>query len=154
MASVIEEGFTWTMTVHDWGWKRWIWYRIQTVYQVEVNCGKSWETHAEKTEGCPERKFCGRGKKKNHCKNSLYDPSSTFSSSVSVNFASGCHCQLAHLLCWKPFTKLRLRNLGFHNWYQQTFCVTLYRFAIFDNFFCICILLRHFPARDQQVRFC
>lgn len=34
VANVIAENFTWTMTVHDLGWKTQIWYRTQTVLFV------------------------------------------------------------------------------------------------------------------------
>lgn len=72
-------------------------YKLCTKWKLTVG---NLERHIlRKLKNVLKGNFVGGEKKKNHCKNSLYDPSSTFSSSVSVNFASGCHCQLAHLLC-------------------------------------------------------
>lgn len=84
--------------MHDLGWKTQIWCRIPTVYQVGVNGGKYWEIQA-KTEGRPERNSV-RVKKKNSAKIHFMIPLAPSPPLVSVNFASGCWCQLAHLLCW------------------------------------------------------
>lgn len=63
VAIIFEESFTWTMPVHDLGWKTQIWYRMQIAYQEGVNCQKSWETQT-KAEGCREINFLGVKKEK------------------------------------------------------------------------------------------